>query len=94
MHILTNVTTEDARRKLDTLARQSGYRITQWLEPRDHGGGLKVICEMAVDNKPHTRGFVWDGNDINHLAVLCMALNVSMQGLPEYVRSMSKIRKH
>lgn len=90
--IMSNVTTEDARKRLEALSRDHSYRVEEWLSPRE-AGGLKVVAAMKIDGTRHSRGFAWDGNSINDLAVLCMALDVSMQGLPEYVRSMKTIRK-
>lgn len=92
MIIQSNVTTEDARKRLEALAKDHRYQVKEWLAPRE-AGGLKVVAELKIDGKPHTRGFAWDGESINELAVRCMALDVSMQGLPEYVRSMAKIRR-
>ncbi len=90
--IITSITTQDARRQMEKMARDHGYRLQDWLEPRE-AGDMKVVASLTVDGKKHTRGFAWDGRSINDLAVRCMALDVTMQGLPSYLRSMTSIRR-
>lgn len=87
-----DVTTEDARKRLEQMARDHDYRMEDWLAPRE-AGGLKVVASMKIDGAKVARGFAWDGESINDLAVRCMALDVTMQGLPEYVRSMRSINR-
>lgn len=77
---------------MEQMARDHRYKVEEWLAPRE-AGGLKVVASMKIGGKRVTRGFAWDGESINHLATLCMALDVAMQGLPEYTRSMTRIQQ-
>lgn len=78
--IIGNIGTEDARQRMEAAARDGGYHLEEWLVPGSQG--LRVTATMRIQGRKHGLGFLWSGEEINDLAVRCMALHTAMLGLP------------
>lgn len=73
--------TSDVLKRFESLARAGGYQIAEWLIP-SADDGLRVVCEMKVSGHVQSLGFRWDGEDLNVLVTLVMALDLSMKNIP------------
>lgn len=85
IQIISNIGTDEVRKRMEECARAGGYQLREWLLPAHNGIGLRVAATMKIKGRTHGLGFKWNGEDINKLAARCIGLDLAMHSLPEAV---------